>query len=94
MSAFTQFARTSERPGMSEAELQAMALVVRRFPSGPNAVRHAAALALNGRPTPATDVLRPVCKMSRAAACEEMKTLWRTLGERHPVIAEVSWPID
>lgn len=92
MGAFTRFARTAERKGMSERELQAMAAVVMRFPSGPNIVRYAAALSINGQPEAASDALRRVCKMNRLPTCESMKKLWIGLGEREPAIALVSWP--
>lgn len=94
MSAFTRFARTPERRGMSDAELKAMAAVVQRFPSGANAVRYAAALALNDKAGQASDALRSVCKMSRAPECEAMKALWRAIGGRQPVIGRVPWPTD
>ncbi|MES2099510.1 MAG: Wzy polymerase domain-containing protein [Pseudomonadota bacterium] len=94
MAAFIRFAHTPEREGMTESELGAMAAVVQRFPSGPNAVRYAAALALNGRPNEAADVLRPVCRMDRPPMCERMQVLWRALGERQAAIAKVPWPAN
>ncbi len=92
--AYTRFARSPERDGMSDAELRAMADVVRRYPSGANMVRFAAALALNERPEDATQVLRRVCKLESVFACEGMKTLWRGLGARLPAISRLAWPPD
>ena len=94
LGAYTRFARTAEHAAMSAPELAAMATVVQRFPSGPNLVRYAAALAMNDRPALASEALRDVCKMSRAAGCDEMKRLWRALGETRPALAKVPWPSD
>ena len=94
VAAFAKFARTPEREGMSAADLGAMNAVAHRFPSAENIVRYAAALALNQHNVEATEVLRRICKMHHAAACETQKALWQALGQRQPAIAAVRWPVD
>ena len=94
LGAYTRFARKPEAPGMSAAELDAMEAVVQRFPSGPNTVRYAAALAVNERPKQAAEALRPVCRMVEAQGCASMKSLWLALGKRAPMIGAVPWPLE
>lgn len=94
VNALLQFARTPERNGMMEEELRSMAKVVKRYPSGPNAVRYAAALAINNRPAQAMEVLRPVCKLAVESKCSAMKELWTSLGSRNVGLAKVPWPDD
>jgi hypothetical protein len=92
LDSFLNFARTPEREGMSGAELDRMAAVVYRFPSKENALRYAAALAINSRPEEARQVLRRICKINPPGACEGAKSLWGALGKRRPAIAMVPWP--
>ncbi len=91
---FLDFARTPERDGMTAEELDGMAAVVRRFASKENILRYAAALAINGRPKDASEVLRRVCKINPVSACDAMKSLWGALGKRKPAIAQVPWPAE
>ncbi|KNZ33305.1 MAG: hypothetical protein AD742_06815 [Methylibium sp. NZG] len=92
LGAFTHFARTPERHGMDDGELQAMAEVVARYPAPENIVRYAAALAVNDRPQLATNALRRVHRINSAADADRMRQLWRALGEREPAVARVAWP--
>lgn len=90
---FLFFARTRERAGMSPAELEVMAAIVRRFPSRENIVRYAAALALNAQPERAEQTLRPLCHINLEGDCLAMKALWTALGKTQPAIAIVPWPV-
>jgi O-antigen ligase len=92
MGAFTHFVRSPLRPGMTEAELHSMAIVVQRFPSSENILRYAAGLAMNDKPGPAAGALRRVCKMERQPVCDEMTSRWHAFGKQDPKIAAVPWP--
>lgn len=89
-----QFMRTSERAGMSDADIERMHRVVLRFPGKENIVRYAAALTLNGRPKEAAAALSRICKTVDEVACQDMQALWLALGRREASIASVPWPRD
>lgn len=92
MDALLRFARTPEREGMSDAELREMGHVVQRHPSGPNLVRYAAALAINGQPDAASEVLQRVCKYALPLDCDALQRLWGALGAQRAAIQQVAWP--
>jgi O-antigen ligase len=92
LGAFAFFARTPERKGITEVELQAMEQVSKRFPSADNLVRFAAAMALNDRPDRAAQALRRICKTHAPSICEASKARWVALGALQPSIATIDWP--
>jgi O-antigen ligase len=92
LDALLRFARTPEREGMSDAELREMGHVAQRYPSSPNLVRYAAALAINGQQDAAVQVLRRICKLALPPECDAMQRLWDSLGGRYEAIRQVAWP--
>lgn len=88
--AYLQFYRRPPREGMSAEELEEMARVAKRYPSGQNFVAWASALAMNGRPEEAREPLRRVCKLD--SACERMKQRWALIGKKTPSVARIAWP--
>jgi len=92
LDAVLRLGRTPERENMTEAQLAEMRRVVARFPSGPNMVRLAAALALNQRPDESAQVLRRICKLETEPGCRNMQVLWAALAVRQPALLQVTWP--
>ena len=92
LDAMLRFGRTPERENMSADQLDEMRATVARFPSGPNLIRLAAALAMNHRPDEAKSVLQLVCKLEPEWMCQGMEGLWTALGARQQAIQRVAWP--
>ena len=91
---FWNFALKRERKAMTAGELNEMEVVTLRFPSKENMLRYAAALALNHQPESASQVLRRICKINTAQACELSRKIWAWRAQEDQEIAAVPWPLD
>jgi O-antigen ligase len=90
---YLRFARVESRPGMSEAEIDHMAVVTRRFPYLRAQFDHAVALALNGRPAEAKVMLQKMCNLHLRTECRQKLTEWRELAqEQYPHLKAVELP--
>jgi hypothetical protein len=92
LQASIDFYRKPPHEGMTPEELEDMARIAKRLPSGINLVQYAMAMALNGQPGEAREALRRICKTD--LNCENMKARWKWLGETRPAIAAIPWPVD
>lgn len=88
---FLGFARKVERADMSAAELERMGQIASRNPHSYSLIRYAAALAVNGRPREASEVLAPICKTHPASACSEARARWKGMAARDSRIAAAPW---
>ena len=62
------------------------------FPRRKTCCGYAAALALNHQPEPAAQVLRRICKINTADACELSQKIWTWRGREDSEIAAIPWP--
>lgn len=90
LESFLTFVRTEPRPGMPDAEIEAMRRVALRFPYAPSFSRYAQALALNGREADARRTLQALCAMHLAHRCQAEQERWAAARERQPRLPP--WP--
>jgi O-antigen ligase len=89
---YHRFWITPARAGMSNAEIDWMHRVMRRYPFPPAMLRYALAAGLNGRAEEATRTLRAICNVHPAQRCTEAREAWRAARAQFPVLAGVPEP--
>lgn len=89
---FHRFWLTRARPGMTEAELDWMRAVVRRYPAPPAQLRYALAAGLNGRKKEATETLARICAMHQPIRCVEGHDSWEQLRRKYPELHGIDLP--
>ena len=93
LSAFLRLARTPAARAMSEAELERMRVVARRFGYSYVLFRYAQAAGLNNQPGEASWALSLLCKTNSPARCREGLDKWRELSATSfPELANVRLP--
>lgn len=89
---FHRFWLSRARPGMTEAELDWMRAVVRRYPAPPAQLRYALAAGLNGRKKEATETLARICAMHQPIRCAEAHDSWAQLRRKYPELHGIDMP--
>jgi O-antigen ligase len=90
---YLRFARIEPRVGISDAEVDHMAVVTRRFPFLRAQFDHAITLGLNGRPSEAAVMLRRLCNLHWPWECKQKLSEWRALAQqRYPQLQAVTLP--
>jgi hypothetical protein len=78
---------------MSDAELERMRNVYRRFPQPPVLLRYAIAAGLNGRAEEAHEALVRLCKMHPIERCDEGRAAWQSMTQnQYPQLSTVAFP--
>jgi hypothetical protein len=91
---YHRFWLTPAKPGMSDAELDWMRAVVRRYPTPPAQLRYALAAGLNGRHEEATGTLARICAMHVNPRCVEARKSWAQLRMQHPELRGIDLPAE
>lgn len=85
-------ARYKARPGMSQQELEQLAILTRTNPSLSLAYRLATALALNDQPDEARAWLGRICKFTDEEKCHLAQDTWARESPNDPRTAAIRWP--
>lgn len=89
---YIRFINTPAVPGMSEAQLDWMRQLTRRFTYAAAMYRLALAEGLNGHPKEAQERLESLCRLHGKLVCDELRVDWTDRQAEQPQLRQIQFP--
>lgn len=90
LGALMRFVRTEPSANLTSDQLNDMKRVVARFPSTANHFRLALALARNGSPALAAEILEQMCALHHESQCAAAMQAWTAVAHQDPLVNRVA----